>query len=105
MSDARTSETIGTNLFGTQGSCTCGFADIEPELPCEVHCMPAQKLENQQSERCHRDGEWAGCWRVRCNLGGHCALCEACNGTKKVMARVQYRDGRPCSMEERPCPL
>ena len=26
-----------TNLFGTRGSCTCGFADVPPELPCEVH--------------------------------------------------------------------
>lgn len=31
--------------------------------------------------------------------------CEGCNGTRKVMARVQYRDARGCRMEERPCPL
>jgi len=28
---------MSTNIFGTQGSCTCGFADVSPELPCEVH--------------------------------------------------------------------
>jgi hypothetical protein len=56
-------------------------------------------------EKCHRNGDWAGCWRVRCNLGNHCALCDVCHGTKKALARIQYSDGRTCKMEERPCPL
>lgn len=32
-------------------------------------------------------------------------ICSACYGKKVLPARVQYRDGRPCSIEERPCPL
>lgn len=26
-----------TNLVGTRGSCSCGFADVPAELPCEAH--------------------------------------------------------------------
>lgn len=32
-------------------------------------------------------------------------ICPACFGKKVLPARIQYRDGRPCSIEERPCPL
>jgi len=41
--------------------------------PCQLPqghggpCSPTDK-------RCHRDGEWKLCWRVRCNLGRKCAL-------------------------------
>lgn len=79
---------MSTNLFGTHGSCTCGFADVPPELPCAVHpplcdcgkpvaerdefqerceaCLTTHEenqaeaaYERQQEEPCFRGGEYA----------------------------------------------
>jgi hypothetical protein len=32
-------------------------------------------------------------------------ICPGCFGKKVLPARIQWTDGRPCSIEERPCPL
>jgi hypothetical protein len=37
-----------TSIFGTVGSCTCGFADVPAELPCEVHGMSETKSLEQR---------------------------------------------------------
>jgi hypothetical protein len=38
-------------------------------------------------------------------LAGANGMCPACLGKKKLPARIQFRDGRPCTVEDRPCPV
>lgn len=50
---------MSANLFGTQGSCTCGFADVPPELPCKVHpplcdCGKPVAERDEFQERCEQ---------------------------------------------------
>lgn len=49
----------------------------ERHSPEDVKAAQADSAQAVIRERCHRNYEWSGCWRVRCNLGHRCALMPA----------------------------
>lgn len=72
--------------------------------------VPSEALKligrSRLSEKCHRNGEWAGCWRVRCNLSKRCTLspapCERCGGSGYIES-TDSRGGQvvePCGHDD-----